>query len=247
MTVKREYSILPQGDKDDFHHHVREGRAPVTSQYFCLFTVITVTIVLILAGVATLTVSMFHSEPLSTTFTNFWYSYESTGLDGSNSSMATTASGDSSSSSFTVEAEGGSKDEAASAQQRNSTDYPGEKHKDKDLDYYRYHHHRHHNRHEQAAGGDQYNNSSDSSSESDQGFGYNSTFGGNGTLEESEMEGGDEEDQVIVNFVELKEKFADAMRDWEKNMEKMTVQNGNWKNNLKGIRLVIVLCFYAFL
>jgi len=75
MAIKREYSILPQGDNENFHHHIHSSDQR-TQNYFCFFSLIALVIFLILAGITTLTATMFYSDEITTTFGHFWYESE---------------------------------------------------------------------------------------------------------------------------------------------------------------------------
>lgn len=230
MTPKREYSILPQAEGSDFHHHVREGRT-VSSQYICLFTVVTVVIFLILAGVATLTASIFYSEQVSTTFGHFWYSYESVSSNGTTSSTSRTTSDDSPNfkegSSFSVH---GSRNHTASVSHHNPSDYD-DQHKNKTLEdsnRRHHHHHTHHNINGSSSDSsfDNYLNGGNSGTR----YSTNNTSGENDISSESgeessnsTMDDASGKELDIINVEELKQKFAEAMRDFEKHMENITV------------------------
>ncbi|ODM98094.1 hypothetical protein Ocin01_08586 [Orchesella cincta] len=252
MAIKREYSILPQGDHDDFHHHVRPTDQR-TNRYFCFFTLITLVIFLILAGVGTLTATMFYSDEITTTFGQFWYESEPL-TTGSH----VTSSADSSSSSWTSGAKNNGTDHSqpekttalpsphsSHTHNHNSTDYKNKTSQE----------HHHHHQQQLHHGTSHAHNSSignhslgESESYFPRGNNTDSSENGDQSGEDSSevdsshstnMEG---EDEGTLNLEDFKERFAETMRTIEKRME-----------NFTGIRraefvvpIFMLICFLSF-
>lgn len=223
MTTKREYSILPQGEKDDFHHHIRDGNRTATSQYMCMFTVITLIILCILAGIASLTASVFFPDQFAATFGHFWYSYDAAISNGTNKGLNLTDDSSTTPSWFSIT--GITHNEAPSGDHNKSTDYASG-HNNKSLESTHHHHHHRFHHHSDNDGQHSGENSSGNYTVDENDLYFHTNTSGNGTSNGTDSgEMADNEEPEIINVDQLKEKFAEAMRDFEKHMENFTVRN----------------------